>query len=592
MQIDLTLLAQNFANVEFFLACIFPSEAVELQGSSTDLLTVSSSCFWAVSSRAPSTNTGLVHKVGENLVVFRGYEVSSEIHSYSPPEDLSSIAADDLQNGVFSFLRFDTASQSATIKCDAFGMSPLFYRKNNGSWYVASHPGLLYLDGDVPDLTSWASLMQNGYVLGDRSFYHDIKRFAAGAEMQITAEHCDIRQWFDFAKLPAGQQAVDDDAVDVIETAFRASMERCMKLKVGEVTLPFSSGFDSRRFFALLVKKNIGFKAVTCQSYNRKQGRDYDIDSVYAPKIAAAFGVDCEVVPASSPDQLTKDALKRQHLIGTETFMHSWAVPLMQWLAGRPPSLILDGLAGDVLGNSSFDIEGFDSRANDSTSAIVEKAVKEGTLSQLSARVNSADSYRQKYREYVNKFLPNTNQSQLAFLQGRTRRCIAPSITMMHPPGHVVVFPYCDLEFAFAALSYDPEQKYKRYLQRECLQRFYPEFYDFPSSRCLPADHPPVDESISEARSQVEKKYIYGDSSVIRSAFKYVSFSNKVLLFASQFAPALRQRRAWLFGPLLMIVRTYKKAPVYIKHGPKSRQAPVAGTADSEVVDVMDAELA
>jgi asparagine synthetase B (glutamine-hydrolysing) len=565
MKVDLELICQNFSNVEFFLVCIFPSEPPEFYGSANDLLVLNSTKFWAVTSRSPASRAGLAHKIAESFVVFRGYEASVGTHSYSPISDLAQIVeSENLENGVFSFLRFDTVSQTATIKNDAFGMNPMYFREKNGTWFFASHPGLIHFSGDLPNLTNWSSLMQNGYAMGDHSFYDEIKRFSAGTEVRISEGLCETEQWFDFNKLPVGGESVDDEAVNVIENVFRAVMLRCLKLKVGDVTLPFSSGFDSRRFFALLVKNKVSFKAVTCQSFARKRGRDYDVDSVYAPKIAAAFGVDCEVIAASSGEQLVADLVKRQRLIGTETFMHSWAMPLMRWLSGRPPSLILDGLAGDVFGNSSFDIEGLDGNPNRSAAEIVEKAVKPGTLKHLSDFINSSSDYRKKYRQYVDQFPQNINQSQLAFLQSRTRRSVAPWISMMHPPGHVAVFPYLDLEFVRAVLAYDPGQKYQRYLQRECLQRFYPEFYDFAGSRKLPPDHVPIDEKITFARQRAQEEYTFQDWFVVWTACQYLSFQNKILLLVSTVVPKLRERRGWLFRPLLGLLRTQREAVAYM----------------------------
>lgn len=566
MKIDLGAISQNFSNVEFFVACIAPGKPPEFQGVADELLVVSSSHFWAISSRAPSSRAGLVHEIDENFVVFRGYEASLGIHSYSSTSELARISAPEhLTNGVFSFLKFDPASQRATIKSDAFGIAPLFYREVNGTWLFSSHPGLVHLADDASDLTSWLSLMQNGYVLGDQSFYSDIKRFPAGTEMVVSPGLCETRQWFDFAGLPDGETPIDDEAIHVIENAYRTSMERCLRLNVGEVALPFTSGFDSRRFFAFLVRNKVDFRTVTCQSFNRKNGRDYDIDSIYAPKIAAAFGIESDVVSASSSEQFYKDFLKRQSLIGTETFMHNWAMPLMDWLSRRPPSLVFDGLAGDVFGNSSFDIEGLEGDPRRTAADIVEKATNPYMLRHLAVPHDVARDFREKYGQYVAKFSPNMNQSQLAFFQARTRRGVAPWITMMHPPGHVVVFPYCDVDFARAALTYDPGQKYKRFLQRECLQRFYPEFYDFAGSRNLPSDHMPVDKAVSLARDRAEEEYAYGDPSIIRAACRYLNFQNKAILLVSQFLPALRRRRDWLFRPLLTILRTQNQAPAYIR---------------------------
>jgi hypothetical protein len=135
---------------------------------------------------------------------------------------------------------------------------------------------------------------------------------------------------------------------------------------------------------------------------------------------------------------------------------------------------------------------------------------------------------------------------------------------MMHPPGHVVAFPYCDIDFARTALKYDPGQKYERSLQRECLQRFYPEFCDFAGSRKLPSDHPPVDKEVTFARDRAEENYLYGDASVMRAAHQYLSLSNSAILRLSQFLPALRRRRDWVFRPLLTVLRTQRQALPYI----------------------------
>jgi hypothetical protein len=565
MKIDLGLLSKDFADVEFFVACIFPAKPPEFHGNDSEFQIEVSPQFWALSSRAPSSQAGLVHKLADELVVFRGYEASLGVHSYSPESELARIAAPErLENGVFAFIKFDPAAQSAVVKSDAFGIAPIYYREENGTWFFASHPGLIHRAGDAPDMTSWACLMQNSYILDNRSFYRDIQRFSAGSEMHISRTGHETRQWFDFAQLPDGETPVDEHAADVIEDAYRRSMERCLKLRVGEVVLPFTSGFDSRRFFAFLVRNKVDFKTVTCQSFSRKHGRDYEIDSVYAPKIAKAFGVPSEVVSASSPEQYYEDCLKRQRLIGTETFMHNWAMPLMHWLARRPPSLIFDGLAGDVFGNSSFDIEGLDGNPRRSADDIVEKFATPHVLTHLSLPADATNDYRKKYRQYVAKFLPNMNQSQLAFLQARTRRAVSPWISMMHPPGHVVAFPYCDIDFARTALKYDPGQKYARKLQGECLQRFYPEFCDFEGTRKLPPDHAPVDREVTLALDQAEDRYVYGDASIARAARRYLNFSNAAILWMSQFVPALRRRRDWVFRPLLTVLRTQKQALPYI----------------------------
>jgi hypothetical protein len=578
MKIDLDKMAAQFADVEFFLACVFPCSAPEFSGKPASLAVASKPGFWAVTSRARNNGLGLVHDLAASHLVFRGYEAALGVHSYSRLADLERIAAPgDLENGAFAYLKFDPQLGQATVRSDAFGFGPMYYRQHGGAWFFASHPNLIHFDGDEPDLSSWFSLMQNGSAVADRSFYRDIARFPAGAQMTIRRDHAETVQWFDFDKLPPGEEKIDDAAFRIVEDAYVAAMERCLKLDVGEVTLPFSSGFDSRRFFGTLIRKAVPFKAVTCQTFHRKGGRDYDIDSFFAPKIAAAFGVDCELVRAVPPEQIASDAARRQALIGTETFMHGWALPFMRWLAERPPSLVFDGLAGDTFGNSGFEIDGLHETPEKDAELVLGKTTGAALMKQLSSLFPSQSAFRAQYRGFLAQFAPNINQAEMAFLQSRTRRCISPWITMMHPPGHVVVYPYCDLEFALATLKYHPAEKYKYFFQKECLRRFYPEFYDFHGSRNLPAGHAPLDEATSRARDLAEERYAYGDPSSVRAAFKYLSLPNKAVLLLSRLAPGLRRRRDWLLRPLLLLIRTQHEAPTFIDAGLAPQDARRAG---------------
>jgi hypothetical protein len=566
MKIDLQSLSKKFSDVEFFIACVFSESAPEFVGrDDSKLMVVNSPLFWAVTSRAPQNSKGLVHEIGGSKIVFRGYESTLPVHSYSAPEELQTLTSHaELENGAFAYIRFDPELQQAVVRSDALGIGPLFYRRSGNAWLFASHPALIHFADDAPDMTAWAGLLQNGQVLGDRSFYADISRALPGSQMTIRRDHVDTVQWFDFAALPAGTRTIDDDAFRIVEDAYQAAMTRCLRLQAGDVVLPFSSGFDSRRFFATLLRRSIPFKAVTCQTFHRKKGRDYDIDSFFAPKIAEAFGVHCELVPAVAPSGIETDAIRRQELIGTETFMHAWGMPFMRWLAKRPPSLVFDGLAGDTFGNSGFEIDGLHETPEKDAELLVRETSKSFLLRQLSGRFPTLAQFQQRYRDYLSQFAPNINQAELAFLQSRTRRAISPWITMTHPPGHVVVFPYCDLEFARATLEYHPAEKYKWFFQKECLRRFYPEFYDFAGSRNLPADHKPLEADVSIARDRAEDRFVYGDSTVIHDALKYLSLPNKFLLLLSGIMPGLRRRRDWLFRPLLLLVRMRKQAQVFI----------------------------
>lgn len=567
MNVDLELISRTYADVEFFLACVFPDSPPRFgQEIPAGLAVDSGDGFWAVSSRVPGKGSALLHEIGGNRVLFRGYESELGVHSYSSPERLARLADPGaLANGAFVYLGFDPARQRALVRSDAFGVGPLFYRQCGKGWLFASHPGLIRLAGDKADLNAWLSLMQSGLPLDDRSCYEGVARFEPGTQMTLARDGAHSERWFSFADLPPGLEAIDDEAFAKVEAAYWRAMDRCLALDAASFTLPFSSGYDSRRFFATLLQKEVPFKAVTCQSFHRRKGKDYDIDSYFAPKIAAAFGVECELVHATPVSGLEADAQRRQSLIGTETFMHGWGVPLMRWLARRPPTVVIDGLGGDTLGNSGFEIDGLHETPEKDVELLVKEVSRPYLFGELSGVFPTLADYQRRYRAFLAKFASNPNQAELAFLQSRTRRCISPWITMMHPPGHTIVFPYMDLEFARTTLRYHPADKYKWFFQKECLVRFYPEYVDFHGSRKLPPDHAPLDAAESRARDAASEHYVYGDRATVLSALKYLNWKNKLLLLAALGSAGLRRRRDWLFRPLLSLVRQERQSRVFVR---------------------------
>ena len=569
MKIDLNLVSRTFADVEFFLACVFPDSPPQFtQPVPASLAVESGEGFWAVSSRVPSDGRSLLHEIGGARVVFRGYDSQLGVHSYSAPGRLARLADPSaLTHGAFAYIGFDPALQQAVVRSDALGVAPLFYRQCGKGWLFASHPGLIRLAGDQADLQYWLSLMQSGLPLDDRSCYEGIARFEAGTQMTLRRDGSQLESWFRFDQLPPGLDRIDDEAFALVEAAYRRAMDRCLALDTDSFTLPFSSGFDSRRFFATLLEKKVPFKAVTCQSFHRKKGRDYDIDSYFAPKIAAAFGVECELVHATPAAELEADVRRRQSLIGSETFMHGWAVPFMRWLAKRPPTIVIDGLGGDTLGNSGFEIDGLHETPEKDRELLVKEVSRPYLYKELSSVFPTMADYQARYRSFLARFPSNPNQAELAFLQSRTRRCISPWITMMHPPGHVIVFPYHDLDFVRATMRYHPADKYKWFFQKECLKRFYPDFFDFHGSRNLPPEHAPLSEAESRARDAAAERHTYGDVPTILAALKYLSPKNKVLLLLSLGSAGLRKRRDWLFRPLLSLVRMERESPVFVDHG-------------------------
>lgn len=566
MQIDVDALVSAYQDVEFFLICVAPKSEPVFNGSRTGKLSIiQTKNFWSITSTVSETGKGLITLCATGHVLFRGYDSDLGIHSYSDSASIALLNPGALSNGVYAYIQLDNTDQTAIVKNDPLGLAPLFYRKADSGYFFASHPALIHFADDELDLLAWMSMLQNGLVAGDRSFYKPIHRVSAGTELKISGGLLHERTWFDFSELPPGNEAIDDIAFDVVEKAYVTGFEKLLALETASRTLPFSSGYDSRRFFASMIQRKVNFHAVTCQTFHRKKGKDYDIDSFYAPQIAGAFGVACELVLASLPKDYAADSAHRMALIGTETFMHGWAVPLMKWLADRPMSIVFDGLGGDTLGNSGYEFDGLHISAKNDTAILMSEMIDNRIFDHVSKLFPSLKEFSSAYSAQLGKFPDNLNGAEMAFLQSRTRRCISPWITMMHPPGQLVVFPYYDLGFVRATLRYHPGEKYKWFFQKECLRRFYPDYFDHPGSRNLPADIIPLSEEKSKILDKQAENFVFGSFSVVAGALKFLTLKNKALLLLLFAFSPLRKTRNWLFFPLLLLVKTHQGNIAFIK---------------------------
>lgn len=560
MNVNFEAFIATFRDVEFFLVCLNPGIDTVFTGACPDELELlSGEGYWSITSRAPQTGRGLMCSTSAGMMMFRGYEADLGVHSYSEAFIKDQIVDPSmLKNGVFSYIRVGKLGASSLIRSDALGVAPFFYRAIPGGGYLfASHPQLIRLETDEVDLTSWMSMIQNGFCYGDKTFYKDVHRVPGGVEFVVSRSGLERRPWFDINTLPNGEKPIDDNAFELVENEYVNSLTKLLALGAPRI-LPFSSGYDSRRFFATMKEKGVEFQAVTCQTFHRKNGRDYDIDSLFAPKIAKSFGVDCLLLPASPLAEYCSDSLRRMTLIGTETFDHGWAIPLMNWLAKQPMSIVFDGLAGDTLGNSGYEFNGLHEDPSQDVEILARETVSLEKFSHLSGLFPSSAEFLRQYRTHLEHYPNNLNGAELAFLQGRTRRCISPWITMMHPPGQVIVFPYLDLNFVRATLEYHPAEKYKWFFQKECLKRSYPAYFDFLGSRNLPKNMTPLSIRRTQAYDRQAEEFAYGNILVVLSALKYLTFSNKMLLLlAAVFAP-LRRRRSWLILPLLLMVKIHR----------------------------------
>lgn len=557
-----------FAETEFFVCCWSPVKTIPIEDDACNAFTIfRDKRLWMLSSKAPNRDGGLIRHFGHYSFLFRGYELDLLCNSYMEEHknDLLTIP-NNIKNGVFALISIDKEKNELLAKTDAFGVSPLYYRRDNDVYWFSSHPELISLTGDEPDYYSWLSLIQNGFIFGDRSFYSKIKRVPPGTEIIINNNTTYKQIWYDFSLLPKGEKRIDQESFQKAENSCQNSISKCLQLSQLKVLLPFSSGYDSRRFFASFQKRNVDFTAVTSQSYHRKNNRLHDIDSKYAILIAQKFGVDCKVIQAESDfAKLKHNYERRLALIGSETFMHEWSTPLIKWLRTQPPSVIFDGLAGDTLGNTGYEFEGLHKSFENDTEIIVKNMVVESTFRYLSKNWPSLDQYKAECHSSLGILPQNLNRSEIAFLLHRTRRAISPWLTMAHPPGHLIVFPYLELGFVNTCLEFNPSEKYRHFLQKECLKRFWPEYYHFHGSRKLPAGIQPISTLEENKIDSLFENVINYREIILKTEKKYfVNNLTRVVLFILSFIPFPIKSLSWFINPLFLLIKFKNESTKYI----------------------------
>jgi hypothetical protein len=306
----------------------------------------------------------------------------------------------------------------------------------------------------------------------------------AGKVLRATRDSTKFDSWLELDALPAGNRPLDSRGIAEVEQALHQAVDRCLALENLHVLLPLSSGHDSRRILGSLLRRRQPFEAVTYRVFHK--GRD--LDARYGAEMARDLGLRHRIAEPQPAAEFALDDRTRQILTDAETGMHSWVPQFMRSLPAAP-TMLLDGVAGDILGNPGFRIPGlYQSRAKD-IEIILDASLK-GAFNNVLDPANWPDAaaVREDLRDYLLRLPQEVNLAEFAFILLRQRRATAPWSQQLLPPGHVAVCPFLDLDYLRLLLSFVPADKQAVILQRRCLAEFWPDLYRYPGTRDIP-DH-------------------------------------------------------------------------------------------------------
>jgi len=559
----------------FFLGIWHPHKIVHVEwppALSTTTVRLQGSNWFLASACSPlhKAGTGLVHQFADSscAVAFRGYILTSLIHSYSPSQDILEYWQTNLfaeHNGVFSAAIVGRRGENLTLISDILGMGPLYYRKVGEAVAFATNPRYLVIADDEPDLVAWSWLLHTGFISTDRSLSQAIRRLPAGKALCCVGDTHRMVSCFDFARLPHGARPVGKNAVSEVEDAFQQAITRCLRLGNENIILPLSSGHDSRRILASMLQRNIDFQAYTCRVL-QKQHRD--LDARFAAEMARDFAFPLTISEPGTPDQYATDDYVRRLLVDAETDQHTWVLSLMRSLP-RHPSLFFDGVAGDILGSPVgwsvvFNLAHMSRSAEDEIEAIANQCI----IGRFSSLLRSdywpeLEEVRDDVKIYLKTFLPRNNIDDLAFLLLRQRRSTALWSQQLLPSGHVVVCPYLDLDYIRLLLDFNPAGKRAIVFQRRCLQDFWPQFSKYPGNRDIPEDLPPgspqfLCERILTCQKRLREEIeIHGGMPLL---YACLTSKGKLALMCSKRSRALALRASWFLNPLMELVSRQVRA--------------------------------
>jgi len=559
--------AQTGQHDNFFLGAWHPSRQLHVQGEATAPQRVEQrGPSWFLASAASpvhSWGTGMVHTDAEQGmgVAFRGY-VLPGLHSYSPAKQVlaywrESPAAE--HNGVFSAAVIGPGGATLTLITDVLGIGPLYYRLLGDVVLFSTNPRYLTTIDDCPDMLAWRSIVQASWIVGDRSLSEGVRRVPAGHAVRFSRDGVRVRPWFDFDRLPDGTRYVEPDAIGDVEEVFQQAVARCLGLAWGDVVLPLSSGFDSRRILASLVHRGVDFQAITRRVFQRDHR---DLDGRFASAMARDFGFPHTVVEPGGLEQYAVDDNTRRLLVDGETREHSWVPRMMQALPARP-SLFFDGIAGDILGNpvgwqvlTGLAVQ---SRSPEQElEAIATHAVAPGFDSIFSRDWwPSETELRATLRECLRIWLPRENLGELAFLLLRQRRSTSLWSQQLLPPGHVPVCPYLDLDYLKLLLSFRSTEKHATAFQRACLSKFWPSFYRYGGNRDVPADMPPGSPALANERTERCREALWekiSTSHALTELHELLNVKGRVRLKMSRRSRTFASRSDWWLIPILELL--------------------------------------
>ncbi len=490
-------------------------------------------------------------------IVFRGYLAQASIHTYSPAEKIKKYYSKDMlrrHNGIFSAVKISEEGKKIELLTDILGIGPLYYRKVGTLVLFSSSPGLLSLKDDEPDMMSWFLRIRTEYIPGRKSLIKNVEVVPEASVMTFSDQGQVIQKWYDYNNFPRGNEEASERSVDLSEEHFIVAMKRCQEIQFHKTFLPLSSGYDSKRILAHLMKNETEFEAFTVQA-PEKTGED--IDAVCVRKIVEDFEIKHHMFNFPSPEDWHKNNVQRIFSVDGHCQFHTWSVPVFNYY-GSQNGCFYDGLGGDT-----FNFMGWIFRNH------VEKEIP--TAFPKFLRKNRFPSYHSiatKLRDMKSRQPKGKNQSILTFALWQTRKSTSLWIQQQARPGHIILCPYLDLDYVETMMRFSVEDNVEGRPQKAILYKYWPKLAQYPGTRERP-EHVVDISDLEKENDRLATKKLLGLSFTVKTdKYHYqhiLTFFANILLLVSQYFNVPGVRSEWWIKQVSELVFWWQSRPIVIE---------------------------
>ena len=378
-------------------------------------------------------------------------------------------------NGIFNIVIYDRRYNILIICNDRYGFRPVYICDRGDYFLFSSEIKAILQDRNFRrciDLEAMADFFSFGYILGNKTFFKDIKLLPPASFIKCHDDKIDIHNYWNWNDIKSIGNNNEGEIVNEIGRLWVQAVERNMKGK-SKIGVLLSGGLDSRAIASAISSKHYPIPAVTF-------GKKNCDDSIIARRVCNTLGIKNHFVEISADTWIS--SLKKTVYMAEGNLnvihQHSWdAIDAMK----NYFDINLSGFAGDLVAGGSYLMRDF-SYIGDSQKCynkIFSKMNKEGISVKDEEKFYSSEILNDVSglsRESLKGEVKRQKSSDYFFLNNRVRKFTLLGLLMVQTKIENRV-PFFDNDFIDFVYGLPNELRFNHYIYNKMLLKFFPKTF-------------------------------------------------------------------------------------------------------------------